>query len=199
MTAIVLAGGKSLRLGEDKTSMMIGDVRLIQRVINRVSSICDEIIVVTSEEKKELALFSELPVKVVADIYPGKGSLGGIYTGLRASGSTCNLVVACDMPFLNLALLRYLVSLAAKVDIVIPRIGDLLEPLHAIYSKDCLAHMERALRDRRLRVSTLFDQVRVRYVEKDEVERFDPAHLSFFNINTRSDLRRARGIAAQRK
>ena len=199
MTAIVLAGGKSLRLGEDKTSMMIGDVRLIQRVINRVSSICDEIIVVTSEEKKELALFSELPVKVVADIYPGKGSLGGIYTGLRASGSTCNLVVACDMPFLNLALLRYLVSLAVKVDIVIPRIGDLLEPLHAIYSKDCLAHMERALRDRRLRVSTLFDQVRVRYVEKDEVERFDPTHLSFFNINTRHDLRRAREIAAQRK
>jgi len=199
MTSIVLAGGKSLRLGRDKASIVIGGERLIQRVINLVAHLSDEIIVVTSEQQKGLALFSDLSAKVVVDIYPGKGSLGGIYTGLRASSFSHSLVVACDMPFLNLALLRYLVSLAVKFDIVIPRLRGLVEPLHAVYSKNCLAPAEKLLQRSQLKIIDIFDKVKVRYVEKEEIDRFDPEHLSFFNINTQDDLNKAREMVSQRK
>ena len=179
--------------------MMIDGERLILRVIKGISTLSDEIIVVTSEESKGLASFTARSVKVMADVYPGKGSLGGIYTGLRASSFFHSLVVACDMPFLNLALLRYLIDLAPGFDIVIPRLGNLIEPLHAVYSKNCLAPAERLLRSSQLKISDLLAQVKVRYVEKEEVDRFDPEHLSFFNINTRDDLKRARAIVAQRR
>jgi len=199
MTAIVLAGGKSLRLGQDKTSLVIDGRRLLQRVIDLVASLADEVIVVTSDQHKGLALFSDLSAKVVVDIYPGKGSLGGIYTGLRASNFSHSLVVACDMPFLNPALLRYLVSLAPEFDVVIPRVRDLLEPLHAVYSKNCLAPAEELLQRGQLKVLDIFDQVKVRYVEEEEINRFDPEHLSFFNINTQKDLDKAMGMVTHRK
>ena len=109
LTSIVLAGGKSLRLGRDKAFEVIGDDSLIQRVIRRLTSLSDQIIVVVAGEDA-LPRLSHLGVKVVADIYPGKSSLGGIYTGLMTSDSPHNLVVACDMPFLNPALLGYMIS-----------------------------------------------------------------------------------------
>lgn len=133
----------------------------------------------------------------MVDIYPGKSSLGGIYTGLVYSTSFHNLVVACDMPFLNVDLLRYMIDLSPDFDAVIPRIGDLKEPLHAVYSTNCLPQMERLLKEGNLKIADILDSVRVRYVEENEINRFDPEHLSFFNINTEADLERARMLASQ--
>ncbi len=121
--------------------------------------------------------------------------MGGIYTGLAVSNSLYNLVVACDMPFLNQALLRYMIQLSANFDLVVPRLGNMIEPLHAIYSKDCLTHIEYLLKQGELGVRQLFTLVKVRYVEADEINRFDPKHLSFFNINTETDLKMARELA----
>lgn len=187
MTFIVLAGGKSLRLGRDKALEEIGGETLIQRVIHRLSSLGTDIIVAASQDLP-------LPpgVKRVADIYPGKGALGGIYSGLRASPSPRSLVVACDMPFLNLALLRHLMELAPSFDVVIPRVNGQLQPLHAVYSQNCLGPIEAMLGEDRLKIAGLFPAVRVRYVEDAEVERFDPQKISFFNINSQADLMRAR-------
>ncbi|MBA7571403.1 putative molybdenum cofactor guanylyltransferase [subsurface metagenome] len=193
ITCIVLAGGKGLRLGRDKAQDTIGNRTLLQRVVSRVSLFSSDIIIVTASKKQCLSQPIGYPeLRIVTDTYPGKGPLGGIYTGLAASDSICNLVVACDMPFLNQALLNYMVQISAGFEIVVPRLGSLVEPLHAIYSKECLAPIEHLLKQGALSVSNLFALVKVRYVEAVEIDRFDPEHLSFFNINSEADLKRAK-------
>ncbi len=195
--SIVLAGGGSSRLGREKWAELIAGKSLIERAVTHLSSLSAEILIVISKRQSRSSFSSYAEAKTVVDLYPGKGSLGGIYTGLVYSASFHNLAVACDMPFLNPDLLRYMIDLSPDFDVVIPRIGDLKEPLHAVYTKNCLLPMERLLKGGNLRVAGLLDSVRVRYVEKDEIDRFDPEHLSFFNVNTQADLERARMLASQ--
>ncbi len=192
---IILAGGRGLRLGHDKVLETIGGKSLLQEVISRVDLIAKEVIVVTAGER-DLSRFAGQPkLRVVTDILPAKGPLGGVYTGLVTSGFLYNLVVACDMPFLNEGLLRYMIKVSAGFDIVSPRVGELVEPLHAVYSKKCVAPIEGMIREDRLSVNGLLRRVGVRYVEAREIDRFDPEHLSFFNINTKADMERARELA----
>jgi len=192
ITCIVLAGGKGLRLGRDKVQETVGADNLLQRVLSQLASFGGDIIIVTAGDKSLPPFNGYQRSRVVADIYPGGGALGGIYTGLAVSNSPYSLVVACDMPFLNKALLRYMIGLSAGFGLVVPRLGDLVEPLHAVYSKSCLVPMERMLKRDNLEVRGLFELVSVRYVESDEIDRFDPQHLSFFNVNTEADLEKAR-------
>ncbi len=191
---IILAGGKSLRLGHDKVLETIGSKSLLQQVISRVVPICRDIVIVTAGERDTLQLVSRTRLRMVTDIFPGKGPLGGIYTGLVTSDYSYNLVVASDMPFLNEALLRYMIKLSNSFDAVVPRVGDMVEPLHAVYSKGCLAPMEGMLGQEHLSVNHLFRLVSVRYVEAEEIDRFDRQHLSFFNINTEADMEMAREL-----
>ncbi len=200
-TTVILAGGKSLRLGRDKALEKIGKQTLIERVVKIVSPISQEVIVVTSPG--QLETLSALPLlqlktRITADIYPGKGVLGGIYTGLSFANTFYSLVVACDMPFLSGILLDYLVSLANNFDLVVPKIRGMYEPLHAVYSKNCLAIIEQLLSQEKRQVAELFNRVRTRYVGEEEINRFDPEYLSFFNINTKADLRRARILLKQK-
>jgi molybdopterin-guanine dinucleotide biosynthesis protein A len=193
MTSIVLAGGKGERLGRDKTLEKVGRHTLIQRIMDCLVLICDEIVVVIAPGQPEPSLSIE--ARVVVDLYPGRGALGGIYTGLVASDSFYNLVVACDMPFLNPSLLRYLIQVSPGFDVIIPRDREgKLEPLHALYSKNCLAPINKQIQQGELKLDGFLGQVKVRYVDETETDEFDPKHLSFFNINTPADLRRARAI-----
>ena len=135
---------------------------------------------------------------MVVDLYPGKGPLVGIYTGLLAAESSHSLVVACDMPFLNIELLRYMIELSPGFDAVVPRLGERkVEPLHAIYSRSCLGSMKTLLEHDQLEVTHFLNTVHVRYVERTECQRFDPQLLSLFNINCQSDLERAITLAAE--
>jgi len=194
-SCIVLAGGKSLRLGYDKVLETIGNTSLLERVIYRVSLLSSEVIIVTANEPTNLELVDYPKLRILCDTYPGKGPIGGIYTGLATSTSFYNLVVASDMPFLNQNLLHYMIQLSANFDLVVPRVGNLVEPLHAVYTKKCLATIEQMIKQDKLSVNQLFHLVKTRYVEAEEIERFDPKHLSFFNINTKADLKRARELA----
>ena len=194
-SCIILAGGKSLRLGHDKVLEKVGNSSLIEQVISRIDSLSKEIIIVTAEKRTFLELKGNPKLKYVSDIFPGKGSLGGIYTGLVASNSHYNLVLAADMPFLNQSLLCYMIEIADGFDFVLPRIGKFYEPLHAIYSRNCISPMESLLKRERRVIIELFDYVKVKYIEEKEIDRFDPKHLSFFNINTNDDLELAKKIA----
>ena len=196
-SAIVLAGGQSLRLGYNKVLEIVGDRSLLEQVISCVASLSSEIIMVATEEQVIPQFKDYQDVQVVTDIYPGKGPLGGIYTGLKTSTSTCNLVVAADMPFLNCALLGYMLGLADGVDLVAPRVEGQIEPLHAVYMQGCLGVIEKMMKEGVLGVHKLFSRVNVRYVEADEIARFDPEQRSFFNINTEGDLQMARKIASR--
>ena len=194
ISCIILAGGKSLRLGHDKITEKVGNTTLLGKVISGIDSLSKDIVIVTAEER-DFTEFTDNPkVKTVSDIFPGRGSLGGIYTGLVKSESFYNLVIAADMPFPNVGLLAYMTEVADGFDFIIPRIGTFFEPLHSIYSKNCISPIETMINKNRRVIIELFDFVKVRYVEAEEIDRFDPEHLSFFNINTIEDLELARKI-----
>ncbi len=195
ISCIILAGGKGLRLGYDKVLERVGNTSLLEQVISRIDSLSKEIIIVTAKKRTFAPLANHSKVKMVSDIFPGQGSLGGIYTGLVESGSFYNLVIAADMPFLNEPLLRYMIEVSNGFDFVLPRVKNLYEPLHAIYTKNCIAPIESILKQSKKVIIELFDHVNVRFIEDEEVDRFDPQHLSFFNINTKEDLEIARKMA----
>lgn len=195
ITSIVLAGGQSSRLGREKHTEMVAGKSLIGRTIANLSQLNTEILIVISARQSKSSLLSYSEAQIVVDIYPGKGSLGGIYTGLVHSSNFHNLAVACDMPFLNPNLLSYMIDISPDFDVVIPRIDEYEEPLHAVYTKKCLAPMKKLLQEGSLKITDFLELVKVRYVGNDEIERFDPEHLSFFNINTEADLEKAQTLA----
>jgi molybdopterin-guanine dinucleotide biosynthesis protein A len=195
VSGIVLAGGQSSRLGTDKSFVNVRGQALIEQIVAKLVRLSDDVIIVTNSPEK----YDHLETRLVGDIYPGKGALGGIYSGLRAATNAYSLVVACDMPFLDLNLLRYMILLAHGQDVVIPRVGRLPEPLHAVYSKSCLEPIDRLLARGGLKIIDFFSEVRVRYVEEDEVDLFDPQHLSFFNVNTPSDREKMKELARRGK
>ncbi len=194
---IVLAGGKGLRLGRDKALETVDGQSLLHRVVTQLSSFSNEIIIVTAKGRSLPQFFQNPSFRIVADAYPGRGALVGLATGLAASKARYNIAVACDMPFLNPALLRYMLGLAAGFDLVVPRLNDMVEPLHAVYAKSCLAPIERLLEQKNARINALFGLVKVRYVEADDIDRFDPRRLSFFNVNTGADLEKAQQLAEE--
>lgn len=193
-SGIVLAGGRSRRLGVSKASVTVGGVPLIERVLDQLSQVSDDVIVVTNDAEA----CGSLSVKVVRDVWPGKGTLGGIYTGLQAARHERALVTGCDMPFLDVRLLRFMILLSEDYDVVMPNLDGLLEPLHAVYSKASLEPIERLLQAGDLRIVHFLPEVRVRYVDRAEVAILDPQLLSFFNVNTPEDLQRAEELASQR-
>ncbi|MBN1693130.1 MAG: molybdenum cofactor guanylyltransferase [Dehalococcoidales bacterium] len=195
ISCIILAGGRSIRFGHDKILERIGNTSLLEKAISLIDPISKEIIIVTAKERAFTRIAKNIKVKIVNDIFPGQGSLGGIYTGLVKSDSFYNLVVAADMPFLNEPLLRYMIKVADGYDFILPRVNKLYEPLHAIYSKNCISPINSILEQGKKVIIELFDYVKVKFIEAEEIDRFDPKHLSFFNINTIEDLEKAKSIA----
>jgi len=194
VTGIILAGGRSRRLGRDKAVEPFGGQPLIRRVIGRVAPLTSEIVVVVADSARGDALPLDSGHRVALDIFPEGGSLGGIFSGLTAAANQWGLVVACDMPFLNQGLLKHMLAQREGWDAVVPQPGSYPEPTHALYSKDCLAGMETRLRANDLKISGFFDQVRVKYLAQEEIETFDPELHSFFNVNSPEDLERAREL-----
>lgn len=197
VSAIILAGGRSRRLGRDKAIEPIGGKPLITRVIDRLSSVTQQTVVVLNDQERA----SQLPLpetsKTAVDLYPDGGSLGGIFTGLSAADADWGMVVACDMPFLNIELFQHMLSLRESYDAVVPMLEGRPEPTHAIYSKRCLGPIEEKLKANDLKIALFFEDVRVKFIPEDEVNRFDPQHLSFFNINTQDDLDKALNLVEQ--
>ncbi|MEW5705339.1 MAG: formate dehydrogenase accessory sulfurtransferase FdhD [Actinomycetota bacterium] len=185
MSAIILAGGKSTRMGRDKSSVMIGGETLLGRSVRMLKGMFDEVIVVNNGQTPPVPR----GVKVVHDDVPYQGPLGGISAGLKASSHDENLVVAVDMPFVNHQVINYLASFVGEADAVVPKTNDGLQPLFAFYSKSCLPAIERALADKELKVTSLFSHVRVKYVDHHMMAHLSGADKTFININTEDDLK----------
>lgn len=183
LSAAIMAGGKSKRMGQDKAWIELDGEPLIKRVADVLAQVADEVIVVANDPR-----YGSLGLRVVKDRYPQGGALGGIATGVAAAAHDTVLVAACDMPFLSADLWRLLIGHIGAADVVIPRIGGEYETLHALYTKACLPHMARALAENRLRVIAFFDQVRVMAIEEPELRAVDPALRSFTNVNTPEEL-----------
>lgn len=190
MTGIILAGGKSRRMGQDKAFLKIDNKRLIELVIERLRAVFDKIIIVTNDPVK----FQFLGVKVVKDIVFNKGPLGGIYTGLLISESKYNFICACDMPFLSSYLLKFMISKVEGNDVVVPVVGNFVEPLHSIYSRNCLMPIKRHLENEELRVRDFFPEVKCNYLPENLIRKYDPHLRSFFNLNTPKMLKLIRNF-----
>lgn len=191
---IILAGGKGRRLGREKAWVELGGSSLIQRAVSNLEFLNSEIVIVKAPEGELPPISARVNLKVVQDSVGGKGPLAGIFTGLVNSKYRYNLVTACDMPLLNKDLAKYLASIVEDYDAVVPRLGPHVEPLQALYSKDCIGEIEKLLEQDRLKVDGIFSRVRTRFVESAEIERFDPLHLSFMNVNTLADLKKVKGL-----
>lgn len=191
MAAIILSGGKSKRIFADKPFLKIDQKAIIEREIEILSTIFARIIIVTNSPDK----YRYLKLDLISDLIPGKGPLGGIYSGLTVSEDQHNFVLSCDLPFLNANLISYMKELTGQHDVIVPKRNGFLEPLHAIYSKDCLTSIKKHLDENDLRIQSFFSDANVKYIEKTELERFDPEGVAFFNVNTEEDLKRAKAMA----
>jgi molybdopterin-guanine dinucleotide biosynthesis protein A len=183
VSAAIMAGGKSKRMGQDKAWIELDGEPLIKRVADVLAALADEVIIVANDPRYE-----SLGLRVVRDRWPQGGALGGIATGIGAATHDAVLVAACDMPFLSVAVWRVLLGHAGEADVVIPKIGGEWETMHALYTKTCVPQMVRAIAENRLRVISFFDQVRVLPVEEPELRAADPTLRSFTNVNTPEEL-----------
>jgi len=199
LSILILAGGKSRRMGRDKTWLELGGAPLIAHVIRRLLPIASEVVVSTDSPGpvEDLERSLSIPLIVVRDQHPNAGPLAGLHAGLSAIRSAWAFTVAADMPFVNANLVRRMIDLSTNHDAVVPRITPPnftqpeLEPLHALYSVACLPSIEDSLRAGGGRLVSFLPRVRVAYVGDSLVRQIDPHYLSFFNINTPEDLERA--------
>jgi len=194
VTGVIQAGGRSTRMGgRPKALIELGGRRIIERVLAALTAVVDDVLLVTNTP--ELYAFLKLPM--VADVYPDRGSLGGIYSGLKAASGEAAFTVACDMPFLNPDVVRLVVARASQGDVVIPRVGHQLETMHAAYAKACLPHIEERLLAGQLKIVEFFERVRVVEIAEADVARFRDPRVAFMNVNTPDELERARGLATR--
>lgn len=196
VASIVLVGGKGFRMGGDKASQLLAGKSLLERVVERLALLSGQILIVGSSRRIGCAV--DANIQYLEDMYPGRGPLGGIYTGLVSADSLYSLVVACDFPFLDVEFLRHMIGLSPGFDAVVPRM-DRVQPLQAVYSKSCLGNMEERLVKGWLGVIRFLGTANVRYVDQDECRIFDPQLLSLFNVNSAEDLVRANVMEAERQ
>ena len=194
VTGVIQAGGKSTRMGgRPKALLELGGRRIIERVLDAVAPVVDDVLVVTNTPD----LYAFLRVPMVPDAWPEHGSLGGIFTGLAAAAGDAAFTVACDMPFLHSEVARLVVRRAGEGDVVIPRVGEQFETMHAVYGKACLPAIEARLRAGRLKIVGFFEDVRVVEIGEAEVARHRAPEVVFMNVNTPEELERAQALAAE--
>jgi len=190
-SAIILAGGKNTRMGSNKAFIQLSSGEtILQNTVSILKRLFTEIIIVTNQKET----YREFDVSVVEDLIKESGPLGGIFTGLCYSTSRFNFVVACDMPFIRISLIELLLAEGGTYDVVLPEVDDQVEPLFALYSKSCIPVMLEQLQKRNLKIREVLNKLQVKKIGREEIDRVDPNHISFFNINAEEDLRRAKGL-----
>ena len=191
-TTAIIAGGASSRMGRDKAFLQLGGKTLIERVIAASADLGQSETILIANKPDD---YRHLGFATYPDILPGKGSLGGIYTALTRAANPAALVLACDMPFIKTALLRFMLAqLDDTTDIVVPRVDGYPQGMLAIYRKTCLPPIRAQLAANRLKIIRFYDQMRVRYLDEADYARCDAEGNSFTNLNTPAELERARRL-----
>jgi molybdopterin-guanine dinucleotide biosynthesis protein A len=185
ITGIILSGGKSLRMGQNKAFIEIDGIPIINRIHTLFKELFQEIIIVTNQAER----FLNFKARIFDDIIPDRGVLAGLYTGLFFSSYLYSFCVACDMPFLNESVIKYLIQKTDDFDVIVPKTKDGLQPLHAIYSKNCLEPIKRTIEQRKYSIIDFFPGVKIKMVEEYEFYSLDPMMESFINVNTPEELR----------
>jgi len=195
MTGIILAGCINSRIKTEKAFIQLNpEVSLITITLEILRKIFSEIIIVTNNPKPYL----KFRTKVVEDLIKNKGPLAGIFTGVCFSTSELNFVVACDMPFIDSELINCIIQKPEEYNVVTPEINGKVESLYTRYSKKTLPVIFSHLQKDELKVQDILAELKVLKITQEEIERFDPKHLSFFNINSEEDLKKARDLLSKK-
>ena len=189
ITPFILAGGKSQRMGTNKSFVKLDSRPLIEVVIQKVTDFFNKTPVLITNQFAE---YRYLGCEMVEDITKDKGPLGGIQAGLIKAATPYIFVFACDMPFIDKKMVHYMINRLDKEDILIPRLENRVEPLHAIYSKQCLPVITTYLKNDRRSVKSFLDEVHVVYIDQPEINRLQVPEYCFLNINTAEELANAR-------
>jgi len=184
ITGIILSGGKSVRMGENKAFIEIDGVPIIHRIVNLFKELFQETIIVTNQKE----LFSNFNSKIHTDLIPDKGALGGLYTGVFFANFSNSFCVACDMPFINRSLVQYLIKHIEGYDVIVPQTKDGLQPLHAIYSKNCLDPLKNTIEKGKYKIIDFYNLVKLKVIKEEEFAFLDPLRESFINVNTPEEL-----------
>ena len=192
VTGVLLAGGKSRRMGQDKKNLVVGEQTLLERGLDVLHTVFQEVLVVIAQDSPPL----DVDARVLKDIVSDCGSLGGVYTGLMQATTPYIFVVACDMPFLDRAVIEQFTSRKTAADIVIARLAGRLHPMHALYGKGSLPAMEEMVLSRQLKIQELVSHrsLLVQYITETDLLSVDPSWHSFQNVNTPADLLSARAL-----
>jgi molybdopterin-guanine dinucleotide biosynthesis protein A len=184
-SAAILAGGLASRFGgTDKGSLLVDGRTIFDRQVAELSSLTDDVLVVRATEVVPDAGTQRIGPRVVADLVPGCGPLGGLQAALLEARGDTVFVVACDMPYVTAPFIAYLFSLASEVDIVVPQTERGYHPLCAVYTRACLEPVAARLADRRLAMRDLLSAMRTRVVAAEEIDRFGDRHRLLANVNT---------------
>ena len=186
VTGVLLAGGKSRRMGVDKKNLVVGEQTLLERGLDVLHTTFQEVLVVIAQDSPPL----DVDARVLKDLVSDCGSLGGIYTGLMQATTPYIFVVACDMPFLDRAVIEQFLSRKTTGDIVIAKLAGRLHPMHALYGKGSLPAMEEMILARQLKIQELVSHrfLRVQYITETDLLSIDSSWHSFQNVNTPADL-----------
>ncbi|MFQ5956140.1 MAG: molybdenum cofactor guanylyltransferase [Candidatus Brocadiales bacterium] len=183
-----MAGGKSLRMGQDKAFLKIGNLTAVEFQLKKLKPLFEEIILSTNTPER----FEHLDIPAIPDIVPGRGPLGGIYTALTNVGNPYLFAIACDMPLINPGLIKYMKEKGEGYDVTVPETEQGLEPLHAIYSRGCIPAIKKQLEGNGSgRVISFFPDVKVRVITKEEIASIEGGREAFLNFNTPEDYQRA--------
>ncbi len=193
IAGIVLAGGKSRRMGKDKREISIHGKPLLERTVTVLLEVFSEVLLVLAEPEGRR---EQERVKIVTDIIPGCAAVGGLYTGLYYSPYHRVFVVACDMPFLQPAVIEFFSTISSQADVVLAQLANGLQPMHGVYSKKCLPFLRDMLDVKDLRVQTIANQrtLNVHLIPESELTPLDPQLLSFMNLNSPADVEFAKKI-----
>jgi molybdopterin-guanine dinucleotide biosynthesis protein A len=194
LSIVIQAGGQSTRMGEDKALKPFLRRPLIQHVIERIQPIADEIIITTNRPDD----YAFLGQRLVSDLVPGRGALGGLYTALASANGDLVAVVACDMPFASSLLIQAAARLLVEeeADVVIAKTAEGYEPFHAVYRRAaCVPAIQSAIEADKWKVIAWFPSVKVRELSAEEIAQFDPSGLCFWNVNTPEEFLEAERLA----
>ncbi|MCM3567134.1 molybdenum cofactor guanylyltransferase [Neobacillus mesonae] len=191
-SAIILAGGKSSRMGTNKSLLKINGKTNIERIRDRLKSSFHDIILVTNNQKA----FEFLEVKMVSDEFTGMGPLAGLHAGLKASQDELNFVAACDMPFVSAELAKKMINYGPSVDAVVPVINGKCHPLFAVYRKEIAEKAAKCMKNGHLSMRHLLDQITVKYITEKDIAGFDDSELEhiFFNMNEPKDYKKVKRL-----
>ncbi|MHB1421508.1 MAG: molybdenum cofactor guanylyltransferase [Bacillota bacterium] len=192
-TGIILSGGRNTRMRSNKAFLEIGKGKIIEETLKKLQPLFAQVIIVTNEPE----LYSNLSTQLVRDLIHGFGPLSGIHAGITASNHNLNFVMACDLPFIEPDLVRFMIEHAGGYDVVVPQVGNYLQPLHAVYAKSCITPITGCLQEGIAKVVAFYHQVKVNYIGESQIKRYGDPQKMFFNVNTPDELQVALDMSSR--